>query len=81
MTQSEHQAADARQAAYFRHELDATRRELLAEVGKRRPLIDRPGDSAQTRSAKTNVEAEVRHIEWLIARLDSRFGLGRDEKN
>jgi hypothetical protein len=81
VTLSEHQAADARQAAYFRHELDASRRLLLAEIGKRRPLIDRPGDSAQSRTPRTSVETELRHIEWLIARLDSRFAPGGDEPN
>jgi hypothetical protein len=81
VTLSGHQGADAEQAAYFRDELHATRRLLLAETGKRRPLIDRQGEVSQFRQPKTNAEAELRHIEWSIARLESRFALGGDEPN
>jgi hypothetical protein len=79
VTQADHQGADAQQAAYFRAELDAERRLLLADIGKRRALIDRPGDAGH-RVRATGAEAEVRHIDWLIARLDGRFAVERDER-
>ena len=67
------QTADAQQAAYFRAELDAERRLLLADIGKRRALIDRPSKVARSHDVHNNAEAQLRHIDWLIARLDSRF--------
>jgi hypothetical protein len=77
VTLSDHQAADFEQAAYFRAELDAARRSLLADVAKRRALNDGSIDAGR-RTSSRQVDAELHHIDWLIARLDSRFALGGD---
>jgi hypothetical protein len=66
-------AADVAQAAYFRAELVAERQLLLAGLGKRRALIDRPTDSGGANALSRRAEAEVRHLDYLIARLDRRF--------
>jgi hypothetical protein len=74
--------ADAQQAAYFRAELDAERRLLLTQIGKRRALIERPSDaSRRQRASVSSVEAEVRYLDSLIARLDSRFATGEPSAN
>ena len=65
--------ADAEQAAYFRAELHAERRLLMADLAKRLPIIDRPGDVVRPRVTLTQTEVQLRHIDWLIAQLDSRF--------
>jgi hypothetical protein len=71
--------ADARQAAYFRAKLNAERQLLQVEIGKRRALIDRPSDAARRqRSSLNSAEAELRYLNSLIARLDSRFAAGED---
>jgi hypothetical protein len=80
VTLSDHQAADFEQAAYFRVELDAARRLLLADLAKRRAFIDGSVDAGRPTSS-TPVEADLHHIDWLIARLDSRFALGGDREN
>jgi hypothetical protein len=67
------QRADVEQAAYFRCELLAQRRLLLADIGKRQPLIQRPADAGHGRVSMSRSEVQLRHIDWLIARLDNRF--------
>jgi hypothetical protein len=66
MTLTDDQAAahaDARQAAYFRVELNAERLVLQVEIGKRRALIDRPSDAARRqRSSVKSAEAELRYL-------------------
>jgi hypothetical protein len=79
VTLSDHQAADFEQAAYFRAELDAARRLLLADLAKRRALIDGSVDAGRATSS-TPVDAELHHIDWLIERLDRRFALGGDRE-
>jgi hypothetical protein len=74
------QQADVEQAAYFRSELQAERRLLLADIGKRRPLIHRPADAGHGRVSLTGTEVQLRHIDWLIATLDSRFDPREDER-
>lgn len=64
--------ADEKQAAYFRAELETARQALLDEVVKRRALIERPRDVGRP-TRVMSAEAELRHIEWLMARLDRRF--------
>jgi hypothetical protein len=71
-------AADALQAAYFRAELEAERWNLLNSIVKRRALIDRPGDAGgRQRTAFPSAEAELRHLDRLIATIDRRFGAPR----
>lgn len=66
--------ADAQQAAYFRAELQAEREQLIADIGKRRALIERPSEvSRHQRATLHSAEAEIRYLDSLIARLDSRF--------
>jgi hypothetical protein len=67
------QRADIDQAAYFRSELEAERQLLLADIGKRQALIHRPADVGHRRVSLTRAEVQLRHIDWLIAKLDSRF--------
>ena len=74
------QRADVEQAAYFRSELEAERQLLLADNGMRLALIHRPADAGHGRVALTRTEAQLRHIDWLIAKLDSRFIRGVDER-
>ena len=74
------QRVDVEQAAYFRSELEAERQLLLAESGKRLALIHRPADAGHGRVSLTRTEAQLRHIDWLIAKLDSRFERGVDER-
>jgi hypothetical protein len=71
-------SADAHQAAYFRAELEAVRRVLIAECRNRRALINRPNDEGGSDPSLMSAEAEVRHLDRLIARLDSRFGADWD---
>lgn len=73
------QRADVEQAAYFRSELEAERQLLLADIGKRQPLIHRPASVDHGRVSLTRTEVQLRHIDWLIAKLDSRFDPGVDE--
>ncbi len=74
------QRADVEQAAYFRSELEAERQLLLADSGMRPALIHRPADVGRGRVSLTRTEAQLRHIDWLIAKLDSRFERGVDER-
>ena len=67
------QRADVEQAAYFRSELLAQRQLLLVDIGKRQPLIQRPADAGHERVSLSRSEVQLRHIDWLIARLDDRF--------
>ena len=67
------QRADVDQAAFFRSELEAERQLLLADVGKREALIHRPASAGHGRVSLTRTEVQLRHIDWLIAKLDSRF--------
>jgi hypothetical protein len=67
------QRADVEQGAYFRAELEAERRLLLAAIGKRQALIHRPADAGRGRVSLTRTEVQLRHIDWLIAKLDRRF--------
>ncbi|MDW5614773.1 hypothetical protein [Mycolicibacterium sp. D5.8-2] len=71
--------ADAEQAAYFRAELEAQRRLLLADLGKRPALIDRPTDAIRTPISLSKSEGQLRHIDWLIANLDRRFTARRPD--
>lgn len=66
-------AADARQAAYFRAELDAERQHLLDGIVARRALIERRTQNSRLRTEVHSAEAEVRYLGRLIARLDERF--------
>jgi hypothetical protein len=74
------QRADVEQAAYFRSELEAERQLLLADIGKRQPLIHRPADAGHGRVSLTRTEVQLRHIDWLIAKLDNRFDRDVDER-
>ena len=74
------QSADIQQAAYFRSELEAQRQQLLADSGKRQALIHRPADAGHGRVSLTSTEVQLRHIDWLIAKLDSRFDRVVDER-
>ena len=65
--------ADIAQAAYFRAELLAERQLLLRGIRKRQALIERPTDTGRARVRLTRTEVQLRHIDWLIAKLDSRF--------
>jgi hypothetical protein len=65
--------ADARQAAYFRNELQAERRQLLDGILKRRAIIERRASSSGLRTQVHAAELEVRRLDRLIARLDHRF--------
>lgn len=67
--------AEREQAVYFRAEIEAERQILLANLGKRPPLIDRPAGADRAPLSLTETEGHIRHLDWLIARLDSRFGL------
>jgi hypothetical protein len=67
------QPADVEQAADFRSELLAQRQLLLVDIGKRQPLIQRPADACHGRVSLSRSEVQLRHIDWLIARLDNRF--------
>ena len=82
ITDDQARGADAQQAAYFRAELDAERSLLLTQIGKRRALIDRPSDASRRQRASVNsVEAEIRYLDSLIARLDRRFSAGEPSTN
>jgi hypothetical protein len=65
--------ADAEQAAYFRAQLVTERDALVAAILHRRALISRGRGSSLTASQAQRAEAEARHIDQLIARLDRRF--------
>jgi hypothetical protein len=73
------EAADTLQAAYFRTSLCEERGHLLAEIAKRRDEITKRTERGSTyaidrlRSHLRSVEAQVRYLDGLIARLDHRF--------
>lgn len=73
------EAADALQAAYFRRSLCDERAHLLAEISKQRDDIIERADEGSTHaihrlgSHLRSVEAQVRYLDHLIARLDHRF--------
>ena len=67
------QEADARQAAYFRAELDGERRQLRDGIVKRRSLIERRTNASGLRTQVHAAELAVRQLDRLIARLDHRF--------
>jgi hypothetical protein len=77
-------AADVLQAAYFRRWLCAERKQLVAEVSKRRDAIaertERGSTSAMHRlgSSLRSAEAQVRYVDRLIARLEHRFAFQAD---
>jgi hypothetical protein len=81
MTLSEDQAAarlaDAQQAAYFRTELDAARRNLEQGLIERRALIA-GGQSGRLNTELHSAEAELRYLDRLIARIDDRFATGQN---
>jgi len=66
-------AADAMQAAHFRVSLVEQRNQLMASIVKRRAIIDRRTNANHMRSQVRTAEAEVRHLNRLIERLDRRF--------
>ena len=74
------QRADVEQAEYFRTELEAQRSLLLADIGKRQAIINRPADAGHGRVSLTGTEVQLRHIDWLIAKLDSRFDRNDDKR-
>jgi hypothetical protein len=53
---------------------------LLADIGKRRAIINRPADAGRGRVSLTGFEVQLRHIDWLIAKLDSRFDRNDDQR-
>ena len=61
------------EAAYFRTELDAARRDLADRIVKRRAILEQRPDAKRVRAEVHSAEAEVRYLERLIARLDDRF--------
>lgn len=65
-------ASDAEQAAYFRETLLAERERILDTVIKRPANGSQGSDTAASQARRA--EAEIRYIERLIARLESRFG-------
>jgi hypothetical protein len=73
------QRADVEQAAYFRTELEAQRSLLLADIGKRQAIINRPADAGHGRVSLSGTEVQLRHIDWLIAKLDRRFDRSDDQ--
>ncbi len=72
-------AADAAQAAYFREWLTDRRAELAARAGKFRDELQQQSEIgalsriSHLRSQVRSLEAELRYLECLIARLDHRF--------
>lgn len=73
-------AADVAQAAYFRASLLDERERLAVELGKRRSDIAhrtvggrRTSVVIRLASHLRSVEAELRYVDGLIARLDRRF--------
>lgn len=72
-------AADAAQAAYFREWLTEQRNELAARAGKFRDELQQqseigaPSRTSHLRSQLRSLEAELRYLDCLIARLDHRF--------
>ena len=80
-------AADALQAAYFRRSLCHGRAQLLDEISKRRDDIAKRTDRGTTHaihrlgSHLRSVEAQVRYLDQLIARLDHRFANRPDGRN
>jgi hypothetical protein len=79
------EAADALQAAYFRRSLCNERAHLLAEISKRRDDIATRAKRGSTYgmdrlgSHLRSVEAQVRYVDGLIARLEHRFAGHFDE--
>jgi hypothetical protein len=71
------EAADARQAAYFRTSLNDERERLRSEIAKRRDYIAHRNSTtsvtARLRSDLRGVEAQLHYLEGMIARLDRRF--------
>jgi hypothetical protein len=65
--------ADAMQAAHFRISLVAERDQLADSIAKRRAIIDRRSNANHMRSQVRLAEAEVRHLNRLIERIDRRF--------
>ena len=70
---------DAMQAAYFRESLVGEREQLATYLAKQRDEITRRTHQGQhsalsrLRSNVRSVEAELRHVDGLINRLDRRF--------
>jgi hypothetical protein len=67
------EAADAMQAAHFRVSLVSERDQLVDSIAKRRAIIDRRSNANHMRSQVRLAEAEVRHLNRLIERIDRRF--------
>jgi hypothetical protein len=74
------QAADAMQAAYLREALNLERAKLCSEIAERQHYIDRRAGRVTSHTQRRlgsrlrSVEAQVRYVDRLIARLDHRFG-------
>jgi hypothetical protein len=72
-------AADAMQAAYFRAYLGQQHRHLLADLAKHEAELAKltdPGHSlaiGRVRAQLRAVQAELRHVDKLVERLDGRF--------
>lgn len=72
-------AADAMQAAYFRTALEREREHASAQVAKHHAVLARRSDGGSTHgvahltSQVRSLEAEIRYLDALIARLDRRF--------
>jgi hypothetical protein len=69
-------AADAMQAAYFRAFLNEERRQLIADMAKRRAgltVAGQPSSIGRLRDQIRAVQAELRHVDKLLERLDGRF--------
>lgn len=72
-------AADAMQAAYFRGCLAGEREQIAGHVGKHREELGHRFDvgslagTSHLRSQVRSLEAEIRYLDSLIAKLDRRF--------
>lgn len=69
-------AADAMQAACFRTYLNEERRQLIADMAKRRAELTvarQPSSIGRLRAQIRAVQAELRHVDELLERLDGRF--------
>jgi hypothetical protein len=74
------QAADAMQAASLRESLCIERAKLCSEIAERQHYIERRATRVTSHTQQRlgsrlrSVEAQVRHVDRLIAQLDRRFG-------
>ena len=77
--QREARVADAMQAAYFRGVLAKERDEIGTELVKSRRSLEtslatnEPFEIRQRRRVVREQESQLRHVDWMISRLERRF--------